>query len=132
MTCLKPPRWSWVEQVAVPWGHAVTSTPPSLGLPHVWLTPLRDLQCSLDTPLAGSGMHTCTLTHICTRNVIQISKFLVVSNRDELFRFLAGAGGSTKKMSLEGHQTGGSGHTRLLSFFYQMLAGYLPDAKSRN
>lgn len=34
-------------------------------------------------------------------------------------------------MSLEGHQTGGSGHTLLLSFAYQMFSGDLPGAKSR-
>lgn len=35
---------------------------PSLGLPHVWLDPLRDLQCALDTSLASSGF-THALSH---------------------------------------------------------------------
>lgn len=34
LTCPKPPRWSQAEQVAVLWGHAVTSTPPSLPTPR--------------------------------------------------------------------------------------------------
>lgn len=52
----------------MPWGHTVTSTPPSLG----WETscvadPLRDLQCPLDTLLARSGIHThnmCAHIHL--------------------------------------------------------------------
>jgi hypothetical protein len=63
-------------------------------------------------------------THLCTCSVSQISKFLLVSNLGDLLQFLVGAGGSTKEVFLEGHQTGGSCYTWLLSFSYQMLSGY--------
>lgn len=53
-----------------------------------------------------------------------MSKFLLASNLGDLLQFLVGAGGSTKEVFLEGHQTGGSGCTRLLLFPYQMLSGY--------
>lgn len=92
----------------------------------MWLTPLRDLQCPLDTLLAGLAMHTYTHTHICTCSVSQISEFLGASNFGLHFSFWQG------QVSLEGHQTGASGHTRLLSFSYQMLSGYLPGAKNRD
>lgn len=49
---------------------------------------------------------------------------LSVSNLSGLLQFLVGAGGSTEEVFLEGHQTGGSSHTRLLSFPDQMLHGY--------
>lgn len=48
-------------------------------------------------------------THLHTRSVSQISKFLLASNLGDLLQFLVGAGGSTKEVFLEGRQTGGSG-----------------------
>lgn len=108
----------------MPWGHAVTSTPHSLGLLHVCLNPPERPPVHTQHFTSRLGLHTCTLTHICTHSVCQISKFLLVSNLGDLLQFLVGAGGSTKEVFLEGHRTGGSGYTWLLPFLYQMLSGY--------